>query len=1134
MNGSARFHPIPALVTGLALALFGPAVAQGQQTAVITGKVLSEAGQPLSLANVFIAELNVSVATNDAGVYTITLPAARATGGAAQLRARAIGYKPGVQPITLRTGSQTVDFKLVRDINRLTEVTVTGSIEGTERAKVPFAIARVTAEELPVPSLDPMRTLSGKVPGLRIAQTSGRPGASPEIQLRGPTSINASGRSQQPLIIVDGAILRVGNLNDIGALDIESVEVVKGAAGASLYGTTAANGVIIIKTKRGANRDGVTWNFRSEFGTSDLASINYDPPLNHHLQLDETGTRFCVSSSGAYGACSRSFVWMNEIQRINGVNADTTRQPQSVQFNAMSNADGTLTNVFQSNLWPQARYDAFAQVATRNPVMLNSLDASGRVGSVRYFVSGQFTDDRGAVKGLNGQQQRRARVNLDYDARRDLRISVSTLFDRATTDNRSGGSSNGSIFGQLLRGSTGGTDYLARDTLGRPIIRAGGGPLRGSGNGAGTYLYDQDNNNYWSENNASRFLGSLSATYTPADFLTVEGTVSFDRRNSANDSWYVKGYRTNAISNAVNFGAQDFSDGINEAMTANFSVTGRKQLTSDLNAKASVRTIYERADNWSYSTGGEQYVVAQINTLSNTTANFFSNSSRSSIVNLGAVGGVNLEYKGRYIVEGTYRYDGSSLFGPGRRWAPFGRASLVWLASDEPWWDVPGVSEFRIRASRGTAGNTPNFTAQYETYSCSATGCSLGQAGNSQLRPETTTETEVGMDFTLFDRFGFELTSATSDTRDQILNVPTPSNLGFSTQWKNAGTLRNQTLEAAFNVPLVSSRDFTWDLRMSYDRIRSTITELNMPEYFASANLGNGVGSFFFVSARTEKSNGFALNRIGNILGRRFYEGCGSLPTSVQAQCGDGKAFQVNDRGYVVWVGEGNTWRDGITKNLWQTKLPAAGSPWNTPLFFGHPIIDRPLRGEPGETQGKLQVIGNTLPDFRMGLTSNITYKRFTLYALFDGTFGHEINNQAEGWGIFDFNAQSMDQGPQTAATVETAKPVGYSWRAGAPEAAGTGGLYDLLGPNSYNVEDGSYVKLREATLSYKLGPVAGVGDWTLSVIGRNLLTITNYTGMDPEVGVSGGQAGSGFINQVDAFGFPTLRTFTFAVSTRF
>lgn len=1134
MNGSSRFHSILALaVTAASLAL-GPAPAHGQQTAVITGKVLSEAGQPLPLANVYIAELNISVATGDNGAYTITLPAARATGQAAQLRARAIGYKPGVQPVTLRAGSQTVDFKLVRDINRLTEVTVTGSIEGTERAKVPFAIARVTAEELPVPSLDPMRTLSGKVPGLRIAQTSGRPGSSPEIQLRGPTSINASGRSQQPLIIVDGAILRVGNLNDIGALDIESVEVVKGAAGASLYGTTAANGVIIIKTKRGANRDGVTWNWRSEVGASDLASIHYDPPLNHHLQLDETGTRFCVLGSGAYGSCSRSFVWMDEIQRINGVNADTTRTPQAIQFNAMSNADGSLTNTFQSNLWPQARYDAFAQVATRNPVTLNSLDASGRYGSVRYFVSGSFTDDRGAVKYLQGQQQRRGRVNIDYDARSDLRISVSTLFDRATTDNRTGGSSNGDIFGQLLRGSTGGTNYLALDTLGRPIIRAGGAPLRGSGNGAGTYLYDLIGNNYWSQSIASRFLGSLAATYTPTDYLTFEGTVSFDRRNSGSDNWYVKGYRTNGISSSTNFGQQNFGDGISEAMTANFSATGRKQITSDLNAKASLRTIFERSDARSYSTGGQQYVVAQINTLSNTTTNFYASSSSSSIRNLGAVGGLNLDYKGKYIVEGTYRYDGSSLFGPGKRWAPFGRASFVWLASDESWWDVPGLTEFRVRASRGTAGNTPNFTAQYETYSCSASGCSLGQAGNSQLRPETTTETEFGTDFTLFNRVGVELTRAVSDTRDQILNVPTPSNLGFSTQWKNAGTLHNETFEAAFNLPVISTADLTWDLRMSYDRTRSTITQLNMPEYFQNANLSNGTGSFFLISARTDKSNGFAVNRIGNIWGRRFYEGCASLPAAVQTQCGDGKAFQVNDRGYVVWVGEGNTWRDGITKNLWQTKLSAANSPWNVPLFFGHPITDRPLRGEVGEGTGRLQVLGNTLPDFRIGMTSNLTYKRLTFYALFDGTFGHDINNQAEGWGIFDYNASSMDQGKQTNVDIETAKPVGYSWRVGSPEGVGSGGLYDILGPNSYNVEDGTYVKLREASLTYKLGSVAGVGDWTLSLIGRNLLTFTNYSGMDPEVGVQGGNSGSGFINQVDAFGFPTLRTFTFAVSTRF
>ena len=103
-----------------------------------------------------------------------------------------------------------------------------------------------------------------------------------------------------------------------------------------------------------------------------------------------------------------------------------------------------------------------------------------------------------------------------------------------------------------------------------------------------------------------------------------------------------------------------------------------------------------------------------------------------------------------------------------------------------------------------------------------------------------------------------------------------------------------------------------------------------------------------------------------------------------------------------------------------------------------------------------------------------------------------------------------------------------------AQEGVGTGGFYDLLGANNYNVEDGSYVKLRELSLSYRWGPIAGVGDWTFGLVGRNLMTWTGYTGYDPETGVSGGQSGSGLVNQVDAFDFPTLRSFTLTFSTRF
>jgi len=162
-----------------------------------------------------------------------------------------------------------------------------------------------------------------------------------------------------------------------------------------------------------------------------------------------------------------------------------------------------------------------------------------------------------------------------------------------------------------------------------------------------------------------------------------------------------------------------------------------------------------------------------------------------------------------------------------------------------------------------------------------------------------------------------------------------------------------------------------------------------------------------------------------------------------------------------------------------------------------------------------------------------------SIYGLLDGTIGQSVYNQGEGWGILDFSSSYFDAANQT---VETAVPLGYEWRGGPSESTGIGGLYDVLGPNNYVVEKASFAKIRELSVSYKLGPIGKMGDWTVGVIGRNLKTFTNYTGLDPEVGATsannGGSGtvgtGSGLINQVDAFGFPTLRSFTISLSTRF
>ena len=1109
---SSRFRRAWSVALALlcSLTAAGSAYSQG---AVITGRVTAEQGGALELANVYITEMNLSVVTDEQGRYTLNVPPARVSGQTAILRVRRIGHLTTQRTITIAAGPQTQDFVLRADANRLSEVVVTGVVGGAvERSKVPFAVGRITADQLPVPAMDPIRSLAGKVPGLRVSQTSGAPGSTPEIMLRGPKSINASNRSHSPLIIVDGSILNVGSLEELGALDIESVEVVKGAAGASLYGSRAANGVITIRTKRGAEREGVVFNVRSEYGMSDLNSINYGMPVNHHLQLDETGTRFCVGGSTNVSPCSRTTVWMDEILRINSVNADTNRTGQPMQFAVPSS--GELLNVFQDNPWPGRRYSVLGQMLKYNPVMLTGVDAQGRLGNVRFYVSGSYQNEAGAIRQLSGQEHTRGRVNLDYDIRSNLTVSVSSLYDKANTDLRTASG----LFGQALRGAPPGTDYLARDTLGRPIIRGGGTPFRGTGNGGGAFIYSLENS--VNRREAVRFLSNMTVNWLPTDWATVEGTFGYDNRQRADEGWQVKGFRTNTRSAGTNSGNMDVGTRSAEAYNASLTATFQRQLTGDLHGRLSLRGLMDQDEVYSNGAEGERFLVQDVFSLENLEANYEITSSSQTIRNMGMFAGAVLDYKDRYILDGTFRYDGSSLFGSGNRWAPFHRFSGVWRVSEEPFWAVPHVSDFRLRASRGTAGSTPSFDAQYETYEVSTSGIELGQAGNSRLKPETTTETEVGTEVTLFNRLGVELTYAHAKTKDQILNVNTPASLGFTQQWQNAGTLDNKTLELAFNLPVFQRQNFQWNMRGTWDRTATYITELFTPDYFTG---------MFFMSDSRETINGYQLNRYGNIWGRKFYKGCGDLPVSVQPQCGEGQPFQVNDQGWVVWVGQGNTWRDGITKNLWGTKLSADDSPWNFPQYFGHPILDRPLRGETGEGSGKTVPIGNVMPDFRLTWSNNVQYKRLGVYALLEGTFGHDIYNQGEAWGLLDYNSANFDTENKT---VETAKPVGYSWRI---YPTGSGGFYDQLAPNNYNVETGSYAKLREVSVTYRAGAIPGVGgDWTFGLVGRNLATFTNYTGYDPEVGGGGGQTSSGLINQIDNFDFPTLRNFTFSVSTRF
>ena len=230
---------------------------------------------------------------------------------------------------------------------------------------------------------------------------------------------------------------------------------------------------------------------------------------------------------------------MTEILRINNVNADTNRTPQNFQWNALNNTDGSLENVFQSNIWPNQYYNTLAQVSTSAPTQLSSVDATGKIGTVRFFASGQYTNNGGALKQLQGDIQSRARVNLDYDVRSNfLRLAQHRV--RQGDDRRARAGLR--LFGSLLRGAPAGTNYLANDTLGRPILQGGGANIRGTGNGAAAFLYPFSAST--DELIAGRYIGSLTATYFPADWVTFDGTFAYDKRSRYDNFDEAKGFRT--------------------------------------------------------------------------------------------------------------------------------------------------------------------------------------------------------------------------------------------------------------------------------------------------------------------------------------------------------------------------------------------------------------------------------------------------------------------------------------------------------------------------------------------------------------------------------------------------------------
>jgi TonB-linked SusC/RagA family outer membrane protein len=1020
-----------------------PAVAQG--TGRITGTV-SDSGtaRPLLGAVVSVRGTRLRAVADDAGRFTI----AAVPAGMQTLETRRIGYRQAMLANVQVTdgGTATVDIRLAPAPLTLEAIVTTGLVDPTSGTRAPFTVGRLDADNAPVPATNALETIQGKIAGVTVVP-NGQAGGGTNIMLRTPTSIN---KSNSPLIVVDGVVQAQSSLSgsgfpsfggasaDLESLDIESVEVVKGAAAASIYGSRAQSGVIQIRTRRGSGiGEGVTrTTARTEVGSNSLAGkIDW---ASHHYYRVNTAGQYIDSVTG------------NVVSRA-------ARQPRRPYER------------FQDVVYGDPVYDHVDRFYTPGQFYKNAVNVAQNAGRTNWFLSYVNSKEDGVVLNAGAYAQNDLRLNLDHYLRNNLRLSFSGYHSRSSRQEL-----YGDTFFDLINQAPD-LDLRMPDADGVPYAYQ---PDTTEGREENPlYVLATEENN----RKRTRTQGNIDGRYSPLSWLSFDGNVSYDRSDRRLNFFLDQGFKTEGfglggpgeISQTVGN-----TDAINAAMSAN--LLGRRGV---LTVRSTLRGMIERERNEITQASGEVLSAPGVRSLDNAQQQFVESNlqeirSNAYLASLGA------DFDGRYILDGLVRRDGSSLFGPEEWWNTYYRVSGAYRVSQESWWRWPLLTEFKLRASRGTAGGRPDFDDQFETFNfISGGGLEKSTLGNKFLKPEHSTETEVGLDAIVRNRYSLQLSYARNKVVDQLIQIPLASFFGYTSQWQNAGTIEGNTLEMSLEADVVRRPEVSWRLGIVADRGRHKVTEFKRSCF------------------QTGLSFRCAGETLGAMYGFRFIKAPSELPTNAQANASE---FQVNDEGLLVWVGTGNTYQEGETKALWGTTSPVIGS---ATYGWGMPIKLKDAGGSDSVTK-----IGDGNARFRYGLSNSVNWRNWSMYGLVDVQMGgnnyNQTNQRMYQW------ARSADV-DQNGKQQELKKPIEYYVS-----------LYSANDETDYFVENAGFVKLRELSVRYQFGrrlnkalARVGASDASVSLVGRNLLTFTNYKGYDPEVGNA--------IVRLDSFDYPRYRTIT-------
>ena len=831
-----------------------PARTQGGS---ITGTVThSVTNEPLEGVTVKVVGTSLGAVTNAQGRYTIS----GVSPGIYAVETLRIGFAPNRRDDVRVAGNTatTINFALADRALTLDAVVSTGVTDPVTGKKAPFSVAHISAEQLPVPSTgDVLAGLAGKIAGATI-RVGGQPGADLSIQLRAPTSFRGN---TQPMIIVDGVIQLQddpslqsrglpGSDLDINPEDISSIEVVRGAAAAALYGQRAASGVIVIKTNRGERAPSGTTRITltSETGFSKLA--RRIPLVDSHRYLVDQNGRFI----------------------------DLFGRPVEGR-NYVFDPDQII-----DNRWSVPTYDHELQMFGTGPSLSNNLSISQSSLATNFNVQVGSSNEAGILKSPKGGIERyNIRMNLDHRIGDKLALGFGTYYNRQFQKVIGSGTAL-EVFSRMYAIGRD-IDLLARDSIGGLI------PFPDAVN-ANLFnpIYGELARDSW--NKRAGLQSSFNVSYRPTSMLQLSGLLGYQRsdRNAQVQLQLPGALNTNG---SVSPGEYDISADFDESFNGEVRAQILKGFGSwTTRASAAVLGTVIKDNGWVVE--GDTLLQPQgdldFARRYNADQTIRDQNTKSYNLTFGT------DYKAKYIFDALYRRDGNSLLPATSRWNDNKRLSAAWLVAEEPWWWLKSIPSFKLRYSIGTAGNNPLFSDQYETYLQNAGTERIFKQnmGNTLIVPERVTEQEFGVDMSYKNRFGVQLSGVRTYTANAIRPDTISSYTGFDTQVKNLGDLLGHTFEATLEAQWLARRNFVWSSTLVVDRSRVKIAK-----YPRLCNATNG--------SLQRECEGYTF---GELWGAAFVRDAHDLsPRHVTSNSLD--QFELNDDGLLVAVGKNGHWTDG-------------------------------------------------------------------------------------------------------------------------------------------------------------------------------------------------------------------------------